>query len=197
MSAWRPWRPAPTLCWTPVVTPVIEPVLAAWRYNVEVSRGDPNFSVIYDSIETEQACWTPTKGYADLTNYYWHVALKDGNNHLGSYSAPATFSKQYPAPIPLSPLQGTTPGQTPTFSWLPVDGAASYRLEVSIYENFGQLYDQVTTHNTQYTPTKLYDLHGRYWWRVAIIDREGNYGPFSVTMIKPYTVFLPLVERNY
>ena len=41
--------------------------------SVQVSQ-DPNFSNIYDSVITNNNCWTPTKGYHDGT-YYWHVAM--------------------------------------------------------------------------------------------------------------------------
>ncbi len=191
---------APTLCWTPLITPTSDhPVLAAWKYRVEVSKGDPTFSSIYDFIETEQACWTPSKGYEDGT-YYWRVAMRDGESKLGSYSEPITFTKQYPITTLISPTTGSTLAETPTFVWTPVDGAGSYRLEVSLFSNFGTLYDWVNTNNTRYTPNKEYATGETYHWRVAIIDKDGKYGPFNTATIildpYPYSVYLPLVVRH-
>ena len=40
-----------------------------------------------------------------------------------------------PAPAPLSPTAGATVDQ-PVFSWQPVDGAASYEIEVALDDQF-------------------------------------------------------------
>lgn len=184
---------APTLCWTPVVTPTAEPLFAAWKYRVQVSR-DPNFSTEYDKADTEQACWTPTKGYPDGT-YYWRAATIDGDGRAGSYSPPASFLKQYPVTTLLAPASGAPATSTPTFVWTPVPGAASYRLEVALSETFANLYDSITTANTRFTPTKKYDTDKTYYWRVAMIDKDGNRGPFTGdrVILRPGIVYLPLV----
>lgn len=193
---------APTLCWTPLVSPTVgNPVLAAWRYRVQVSKGDPTFSTTYDTILTEQACWTPTKGYDDGT-YYWRVSMLDGQSKEGIYSAPVEFTKQYPVTTLLEPTSGSMALGTPTFVWTPVNGAASYRLEVSTYPTFSSLYESVTTNNTRYTPTKSYAVGNTYYWRVAIIDKDNKMGPFNDATIivtdpsSAYKVFLPAIMRN-
>jgi hypothetical protein len=192
---------APTLCWNPLVkasdsAPDI-PVLAAWKYRVQVSK-DPNFSAIFDTIDTEQSCWTPKKGYDDGA-YYWRVAMIDGNAKLGNYCAPQTFTKQYRRTKLVSPLSGSVIAETPTFIWEPVDGAAKYKLEVSQYPTFSPTYESVTTSNTRYTPTKKYTTEKTYYWRVAIIDIDGKIGPFVGAIIildpNPYRIFLPSILR--
>jgi hypothetical protein len=195
---------APTLCWTPLIASSgNEAVLAAWKYRVQVSR-DNTFSTLYNNTDssvttvgTEQACWTPTKGYEDGT-YYWRVAMKDGNDRLGDYSAPAQFTKEYPVTTLVSPTSGSSAAETPTFVWTPVNGAASYKLEVSTSPTFSPLYDSVTTNNTRYTPTKVY-ANQNYYWRVAIVDDDGKTGPFNTATIivnpYPYAVYLPLVVK--
>ena len=185
---------APTMCWDPLVE---YPVLAAWKYRVQVSK-DPNFSSIFDTIDTEQSCWTPKKGYDD-GDYYWRVAMIDGNSKLGSYSAPQTFTKQYEVTRLVSPGSGSVIAETPTFIWTPVDGAAKYKLEVSQYPTFSPTYDSVTTSNTRYTPTKNYTIGKTYYWHVAIIDNDGKIGPFVDAIIivdpNPYRIFLPSILR--
>jgi len=191
---------APTLCWTPLVTPTGSPILAAWKYRVEVSKGDPTFSSIYDSAYTEQACWTPTMGYDDNAAYYWRVAMLDGQGKLGDYSEPVTFTKQYPVTTLISPTSGSKMAEMPTFAWTPVDGAASYRLEVSKLANFSALYELVTTNNTRYKPSWVYDIGETYYWRVAIIDIHGKWGPFNTAILifdpYPYSTYLPIVIRS-
>ena len=188
---------APTMCWEPVIKTPENPVLAAWKYRVQVSK-DPNFSAIFDTVDTEQSCWTPKKGYDD-GDYYWRVAMIDGNSKLGNYCAPQTFTKQYPITTLISPLSGSVIAETPTFVWLPVDGAARYKLEVSQYPTFSPTYESVTTSNTRYTPTKAYTIRKTYYWRVAIIDNDGKIGPFVGAIIivdpNPYRIFLPSIRR--
>jgi hypothetical protein len=161
----------PTFCWIPVQN--------AWKYRLQVTQ-DPSFNSIYETIDTFNSCWTPTKGYKD-GRYYWHVAIIDGNNRLGSYSIAATFAKEYRTPALVSPVNGCLTS-VPTFSWDLVNGAATYRFESSLFSNFSPLYDSTTTINTQFTPLKVYAMDHLYYWRVAIRDQNGNQGPFSTRM---------------
>ncbi len=190
---------APTLCWDPLIKyndeAPYEPILSAWKYKVEVSR-DQYFSVIYDSITTNNNCWTPVEGYHDGT-YWWHVAMIDGSDKMGSYSDSATFIKQYPKPSLISPNGGSSP-ETPTFIWTPVDGSAAYRFEVSEEPDFSSLYDYVNTINIKFTPTKHYASSAVYYWRVAIRDQNGRQGLFNEASFQigggNYT-YLPLIGR--
>jgi hypothetical protein len=189
---------APTFCWDPLVgnDGQSKPVLTAWKYRLQVSL-DPNFSQIYDSIDSFNNCWTPTKGYQD-GNFYWHIAMIDGNNRLGPFTdPPAIFTKQYPITTLISPINDPV-NTTPTFIWTPVDGAATYVFEVSKYPTFSPTYDSVVTFNTQFTPTKAYDMDVAYYWRVAIRDRDGRQGPFtdsSIIIGEHYQTFLPTMRR--
>jgi hypothetical protein len=121
----------------------------------------------------------------------------DGNGRMGSYSYTATYTKQYPITTLISPIDGSVPS-TPTFIWTPVDGAATYRLEVSLVETFSPLYDTIVTINTQFTPTKIYKNNTEYFWRVAIRDHDGNQGPFIDAIILigvGNKTFLPLMRK--
>jgi uncharacterized repeat protein (TIGR01451 family) len=171
-------RRAPTFCWTPLLAMDNgTPVLAAHKYRLQASL-DPTFSAAYETTDTEQPCWTPMKGYADGA-YYWRVALIDGDGRLGAYSPAVTVTKQYTTPLLLSPVQGIALAETPTFEWEPVLGAARYKLEVSLYHTFSPAYESVTTANARYTPTRRYDMGKTYYWRVAMLDKDGRQGPFA------------------
>jgi len=187
-------RTAPTFCWDALIASASGyPVVAAWKYRVQVSRDSAFGGNPYDGMDTEQNCWTPIKGYEDGT-YYWRVAMIDGNSRLANYSPAAQFTKQYPLSTEISPPENQLIQNTPTFVWSPVDGAASYKLEISLYQTFSPLYDSVTTNNTRYTPTKIYEPGHYYYWRVAMVDRDGRIGPFTGT---PYLysnlLYLPQV----
>ena len=189
---------APTLCWTSLIqnslTPPYDPVLAAWKYRIQVSK-DPLFSSTYDSIDTEQNCWTPIKGYDD-GQYYWRAAMIDGNGRPGDYTANQTFTKQYLTTSLVSPTSGASIGGTPTFVWTPVNGAAKYKLEVSLFPTFSPMYDSVTTDNTRYTPIKSYTTGKTYYWRVAFVDSGGKVGPFvGATIILGSRIYLPLIKK--
>ena len=178
---------APTYCW--------DPIEIAWKYRLQVSTNQA-FSGIYETVDTINHCWTPTKGYKDGT-YYWHVAIINANGRVGHYSDIATFIKAYPKTALVSPVVGNVQ-TTPTFIWTPVDGAATYRLEVSLYEAFTPLYDSTITINTQFTPTKVYAENHIYFWRVLIRDRDGNqatlYASASFVLGKGIYI-LPLVYK--
>ena len=187
---------APTLCWAPTVAKEGgAAVFAAWKYRVQLSR-DPTFSQLSDNADTEQACWTSAKGLSDGT-HYWRVAVIDGDTRAGSFSAAAEFTKQYPVATLIAPTGGGAAGATPTFVWTPVVGAASYKLEVSLNPTFAPLYDSVTTSNVRYTPTKRYDLQRVYYWRVAMVDKDRNQGPFTgdQVIVREMKRFLPWVRK--
>jgi hypothetical protein len=180
-----PVGPAPTLCWTPLMYPLAgDPVLAAWKYRVQVSK-EPTFTSPFDNIDTEQSCWTPIKGYDD-GQYYWRAAMSDGDGRWGNYSAYQTFTKTYPSTDLLIPASGAILTSTPTFVWESRNGAAKYRLEVSQFPTFSPTYDSITTDNIRYTPNRTYATGITYYWRVAIVDSDGKYGPWvEDTIILP------------
>lgn len=132
------------------------------------------------------------KGYAD-SKYFWRVAMIDGQGRLGGFSATAEFTKQYPVTKLVSPLGDTVP-DPPTFVWTSVNGAARYKLEISLSETFSPIFDTATTHTIRYTSTKTYEGGTTYYWRVAIIDKDGNYGPFTDATIYQAAnkVFIPM-----
>lgn len=188
---------APTFCWTPLIASSGgNPVLAAYKYRVQVSNNDITFSSIYDTADTEQSCWTPTKGYVEGT-LYWRVAMLDGQNRAGSYTSPVSFTKQYPITTLVSPPNGSSPPSTPSFIWTPVNGAASYRIQVSTSPIFASFIDNQTTNNVHYTPALAF-AKTTYYWRVAIIDSDGIQGPFNTATIivgGANKLYLPLIKR--
>jgi hypothetical protein len=193
----------PRFTWDTVVIPgtTQSPGWSAPKSRLQVSSS-PNFSPIYEDIVLDTISWTPTKTYPD-GDYYWRVATRDASNHDGAFSSVYTFTKQYPVVRLVAPITGTMTGDPfPTFIWEPVTttAAASYRIEIAQNPQFSPLTDYKTTDNNRFTPIKKYAA-AQYYWRVAMIDKSGKYGPWtdSVVLIDPYPydIFLPLVLRDF
>jgi hypothetical protein len=187
----------PTYCWTPAILydNSDNAVFSAWKYHIQVST-DPSFSQIYDAAETTNHCWTPVTGYPDGT-YYWQVSVIDGSGIRGNYSFAAEFTKVYPPSKIINPKFGVY-NFTPIFTWLPVDGAATYVFESSHYPTFIPLNDSIETINTQYSPRVNYEENRYYYWRIAIKDINGNQGRFvsdKFIIGTVYLAFMPQIRR--
>ncbi len=190
-------RYAPTFHWQPVLTPTAQPAWSAPKYYLQVAN-NPLFNPIHESATLDTVTWTPIGSYPDGT-YYWRVAVQDAGGRNGPYSPVYTFTKQYPVVTLVSPLTGTMTGGFPTFIWEPVDGAAQYKIEIAKNAQFSPKFDEATTNNTRFIPTKKYDT-AQYYWRVAMIDKNGKYGPWTDSIVVvnpyPYRIYLPTVKEN-
>ncbi len=88
-----------------------------------------------------------------------------------------------PAPAPLSPTAGATVDQ-PVFSWQPVDGAASYEIEVALDDQFVTVTDPGdevaprVVKGTTYVPTYSYTAKTHYW-HVRAVSADGAKGTWS------------------
>ncbi|HLF26772.1 MAG TPA: hypothetical protein VJG32_10575 [Anaerolineae bacterium] len=189
---------APTFQWQAVLTPTGQPAWGAAKYRLQVATSPNSFNTPFEDVVLDTITWTPTKSYPDGT-YYWRVSVRDSQNRDGPFSPVRTFTKQYPATTILAPLAGATSSAFPTFVWTPVQGAARYRIEIAKNAQFSPLFDSTTTDNTRFIPTKRYDT-AQYYWRVAMIDKSGNSGPWtnSIFLAQPYaySVYTPVVLKN-
>ena len=117
---------------------------------------------------------------------FWRVRGVDVYGVQGPPSAVRTFtvrppSGPLPAPVPEFPANGSTvtSGQQVSFFWQPVNGAASYELQVATASAFTPplVLDKTVTGN-QVNTTKL--PVGTLFWRVRAMDSQGP-GAWSVT----------------
>ena len=189
----------PTFRWSAVLTPTVEPRLAAPRYRLQVDD-DPNFGTPKINIVLDATSYTPrliTASGEDTLgdgSWHWRVAIVDGNGNTGPYGPVQTFGLQHPLPLLLAPAQGTQTSSIPTLAWTPVDGAAYY--EVTFADNeFFNLATKATTDNAAYTPTKAL-TQGTYHWRVQMFDADRNPGPIVEGQFTlGQTAFLPSIVR--
>lgn len=183
MTEGSPARYNPTYCWNPIPS--------AWKYRLEISW-DSTFLTPYDSVTTEENCYTFPTGELD-GSFFWRVMMMDGTNKYGPPSAQSQAWKYYPSPTPLEPLDPVV--GTPIFKWTPVDGADRYRIQISNKPDFSVIKYTATTVNTEHQPTSNLNF-GDYYWRVQIIDHNNVNGPFSdFVFIEFYKVFLPYIRK--
>ncbi|MBP7963380.1 MAG: hypothetical protein KBG20_12555 [Caldilineaceae bacterium] len=184
----------PILRWSPVLTPTLLPRLATPSYSIQVANNLAfNSPKINQTIQATS--FAPIKGQ-NLTDgvWYWRVALVDGNNKTGPYSAPQGFTKEYPLPTLIWPPQDMTVGPIPTLAWEPIDGAAYYKLEYADNSSYNKS-TIITTDLTHYTPTKAMS-DGVYFWRVQMFDADRNPGALIEGRFNlRFRIFLPMLLR--
>jgi len=183
----------PTFKWSPVLT-------TSWGspyVRLQVATSPTGFSNPFEDLVVDTINWTPNRTYPDGT-FYWRAAVRDANGNDGPYTQVYTFTKQYMAPTLIAPLSGGRTGDYPEFEWEAVTGAAYYRLMVATNSQFSPSVIDATTTSIHFIPTSKLNT-GSYYWRVAMIDRDGRQGPFNdATLIVdpyPYRVYTPLVRK--
>ena len=87
------------------------------------------------------------------------------------------------APVPQAPVDGTSVGALPVFSWTPVAGAERYEFQIAADPGFNSLVHGFATNpfftrNTSATLVKSAP-NGAYWWRVRAVGSNGSVSPWS------------------
>jgi hypothetical protein len=163
-------------------------------YHVQLAT-DSNFVsgfFLNDSTVTDTT--RPVSGLAYSTTYYWRVKAK---NMLGDsgFTAKWRFTTQLQPPIAPtlnSPPNGTTNAPTTiTFSWGPVSGAVTYRLQVATTSSFTPplAFDDSTLTTPSQQVTNL-NNNTTYYWHVNAKNAAGP-GPYSSTWNFTTIVALP------
>jgi hypothetical protein len=177
---------------TPGAMPVFrwQPVNGARRYHYEISRGASYLDDdrVWQGI-TAQTVFTPTDILLSNNEVYcWRVRVQeDQNGKIGPYSEPACFQRDWTKTGPaadnrpelllpnnrdeiafLDPVNPSTP---PAFSWTPVIGAGSYRLELSEQPGFDTVFAVYTTQQTTYQFDDILK-DGVYYWRIVPVQKS-------------------------
>ncbi len=188
---------APTFKWQTVLTPTGQPAWGSPYFHLQIATSPNSFGSPFEDLTLDTINWTPSRSYPDGT-YYWRIAVRDANSNDGPFGGVYTFTKQYPTVTLISPGSGDTIGFFPDFSWTAVNGAARYRLQVATNPQFSPTYEDVTTDQTEFIATHEYAT-ANYYWRVAILDRDNNIGPWTGSTIivnpYPYSLYLPLIKK--
>ena len=181
----------PTFSWTAILTPTVQPRVAAAIYRLEISA-DPNFGTA-EKFLTESTTFTlpDGKSLADGT-WYWRVTVMIDNNTVGAYSASQQFYKEYLTPTLLTPDQNSVITSTTSFAWAPIVGAAKYEILIDDEPLFNNpIKVTATTDSTKYTPTQAL-ANAQYYWRVRMLDEDGKPGPFANGLVRVQDVAFSL-----
>jgi hypothetical protein len=169
----------------PVGVPTFQwlPVAGATLYHVQVSAS-AGFATVVIERDTYATTYTPEIAFADGL-YYWRVKARIGTV-WDAYANAWTFNKDWSAaganvPQLLSPAEGAIRAafQDSDFAWTSIDGAATYRLEISTSPDFNSTAYTATTLKARHTPTVRLP-NNLYYWRVIPFDNKGNAGVSSL-----------------
>ncbi len=182
--------PTPLFEWTAV------PTAALYRLLVDDASG---FTSPEIDVTTSDSSYTP--GAPLAVGEYW-VKVRAGNACGDSDWSPAqSFAvAAIPPPPSLStPADGSELSDlTPRFTWLPGNGALSYRFQVAEDIAFGSLLIDTTTPGAEYTPGREL-APGAYHWRVQAMSTCGSsaWSPaWTFTCLDFARFYLPLVLRS-
>lgn len=157
-------------------------------YQFQLSE-DVDFTTVVKSGKTSLT-FTTFENLNPSKTYYWRVRGENVNGY-SPWSAIWLFNTaavELTAPIQVSPENNVTITETAVnLIWNEVLGANSYKVQVSLSENFGSNVTEYLTEDTVYGITGLSpDL--TYYWRVKAFDNsvESNWSEtWSFTVFKP------------
>lgn len=118
-------------------------------------------------------------------NYFWRIASLDERGPHG-WSPVHAFRVQLPPAAPQGKAATRADLGLADFAWQPVDGAASYDLEISRTSEF------TTTEISQHLTDTAFSTplrQGRHFWRMRALEADGHAGDWS----KPSPLLMPPV----
>ncbi len=142
------------------------------QQNRKTVSGLTNLSTIISGNYASVSYTLPTSSELANGTWYWHISATDAAGNVSAFTRVESFvvnaGQQAPAKAQLiSPPNGfqDTPAK-PTFSWSQVQGATTYRLQVSTNSTLvNPVIDEDGITATSFTPSA--DLQaGTYYWRV-------------------------------
>lgn len=111
------------------------------------------------------------KSYAWQVRAYDNTGAGVGENY-GKSAIRAFRFQDFQAPVLQSPVDVDVTTLTPTFQWSPVDGANSYRLEISTSSSFSNAI-AINSSVSSFTLQTELEYNTIYYWRVQAFDGSG------------------------
>lgn len=159
------------------------PGQAARTYRVQVAD-NPTFTRPFTDILVDQTTYTPYSKTFPEGTLYWRVQAVDGSDNGLAWSPTRTLVKRSPSPALSYPASGSVVGNTPPFSWQPLNFAASY--EVEVYKNGDRNAStsnrvvRATSRQPAYAHTRVLPASPKpYVWRVRRLDADKRAGAWS------------------
>ena len=162
-------------------------------YRVQIAKTDLFQDVLFDKPFVSSIIRGPDLADGD---YYIRIRAFDGQQLEGhNAETRITINARPESPFLVSPKsgEGILLEDDPEFSWSHREGISQYHLQVSNTQDFSELLvDSSNIDDNELTVTEELTL-GKYFWRVAAIDREGD-GPFSDAQLFRRIVPAPELE---
>ncbi len=142
------------------------------QQNRKTITGLTSLSTIISGNYASISYTLPSSQALNNGTWYWHLSATDAAGNTSAFTAVKSFvvsaGEEVPVKVSLvSPPNGfeDTPSR-PTFSWLQVQGATTYHLQVATTSTFSSpVIDQDGIATTSYMATSDLDA-GKYYWRV-------------------------------
>lgn len=175
----------------------------AAQYTVEVyANGDTNWSStnLRRSQTTSFTAYTATQGGGAFQNlpqgsYAWRVRAIDANGKAGAWSTGRTFTVSSGSPSLLTPAESEAISTlTLLFTWTPVPGAVSYRLQASKNSNLSSPFENRVSFSTAWAPLNNVP-NATIYWNVQALDANGGVLGTSTTGSFDYTSSRPTASR--
>jgi hypothetical protein len=156
------------------------PLPGAVAYRLEIAN-QPDFTrLVFDQVSP-----SVTLGGIDLADGSYHLRIRgiDDVGIEGFNAGKAVLVNARPEPpLLMDPVEdGMVPDGNPVFRWTQSDDAAAYRFQLAWEGKFEHpvfAKDEIRSSSLSLDAPLA---PGRYGWRVATIDNEGEVGPFSDT----------------
>ena len=149
-----------------------ETVEDAAMYRLQISESE-NFDSLFIEAEVGMNYYRITDLQLGNVHYFWRVRANNGGN-ISEYSEVKSFYSSIEAAILLYPETGAdSVSITPEFSWIPVEGATAYRLQISrspIFPAKYIVYDVDTITTTTHVSSSLEDGKSHYWRVYSLTD---------------------------
>jgi len=151
----------------------------AVNYKLKLST-KPDFSVLLLNVKTSGNSYFFDTFLSNNTIYYWRVRPLYADSK-GAWSPAMKFTSMEPlmSPILGEPTHKTifNETETPMFSWLEVENADYYKIQISNTSTFLIKLQQSKQDNLDYQALEL--NNGAYYWRVRAFDEYGAKSPWS------------------
>ncbi|MFA5795456.1 MAG: DUF2341 domain-containing protein, partial [Candidatus Brocadiia bacterium] len=167
----------------------------ATAYRLQLATDDGFNDVILDQSGIAVTSF-PVSGLSTWTTYYWRL-MASNSGGPGNWSSTASFTTTMDAPVLSAPANNASSIPTsPSLSWDTVNGATSYRVQLSANSGFTSILEDVSgVTATNHTLVTTLAYNTTYYWRVNADNVQGTSGWSAVyslfTVIAPTTLALP------
>jgi len=151
------------------------PLAVSYDFHADLPNGSTR-----DFSNLRSPAFTPTS-MTGTGIFHWQVRAEfpqaGGGVVPGPYIARVAFTRTIKPPTDARTVSN---GTSALFTWIPKLGAKSYRIQVAKTPDFSQQVDAQEVHSSSYAPSlNAYRDGGRFYWRVAAVDADGNSGDYT------------------